>query len=151
MCNPIDGQLRIGAEGIRGQLELPDVHPGCAQRLRTSALGRAGIAVEEVDACDAGPDKGLRARARATGVVARLQGDHRRAACRPRPRLAQCHNLRVRTAGRLGSASAHDTSVRVQNHRAYRRIGACCPPHGRARTQGPLQRCVHLGVCLHQR
>ena len=101
------------ADGAVGYVDHVDA--GGGQPRRTLACHqRIRVAHGHDDAADAGGDESVRTRWRAAVVRARLERDDDRGAAHIGAsgcRVAQCHHLRVRTAGLLRVAATGDAAV----------------------------------------
>ena len=129
------------ARDLLGQQPGPDLHPGCAQHLRTTRRGGMRIGHGEVHRGHTGVEQRPRARRSPAVMRTRFQRDHGGTADSPLTRLAQRHHLGVRAGWRLGGTRADHPSVRVEDHR----------PHGRVRAGGAAHVVAEGERGLHRR
>ncbi len=111
--------LRLGP-----QQAACDVDTCCAQLLGPAGEARVGVVNGVDDPADSRVQQRNGARAGASGLRARLEGDHGGTTARPIPRLAQRHDLGVRAAGEDVPALAGDLPFGVQDDAAHDRVRA---------------------------
>ena len=132
---------------VVGQHACDHLHTRLGKPGRSPRSDRIGV-VDGVDnRRNTRGDKGVDAWRRSAVMVARLEGDHGRAARGASTRPPQRHHFRVGAAGRLGCADADGLAIAIQDDRADRRIGI-----GAALDQlGLLDGQPHRGVEAHSR
>ncbi len=113
--------------------------PRGTQGLCSSPCHRTGVRDGVVHRRDSGVDERAGAGSGASGVVARLEGDHGGAAACPVAGRSQGPHFRVRTARRRCGTYPGDLPVRVEDHGADRRVRAGGSPHGLRRIQRELK------------
>ena len=123
-CSTANVHTRLSGPGLVDQQPLLDVDAGLAEQRRSTGGDRVGVGLGEDHAAYAGVAERDRARPGAAGVVARLEGDHRRRTAGPLPRLGQRVGLGVRAAGAAVVALGDRRAGVVEQHAADPRVGA---------------------------
>jgi hypothetical protein len=142
--HPVEGPRLVDQEA------LLDVHARLAQQRPAPGGDRVGVALREDHAADAGVAERDRARPRAAGVRARLEGDHGRRTPGALPRPGQRVGLGVRAAGAAVVALGHGRAGVVEEDAADPRVGAERYAGRGGQREGALHRRL-LGWCERHR